>query len=246
MNYLKFFILSITILLSKNCMINGNNKEVLQNNTPEHLSYKNQKHRFSFNQCELLYNEIPFQLGLSIDQYIDIFGPYNSSRKGYYSQSFIWKDLEMYLSLSYRNDDSQLIPKEQQIISGVNFLFEDLNTLENEQDEVEIKKPEYPIKKDYILINGMLLKQNTIMKDFVEKEGLKFLDFDEMDKYGYKLLYNECQYPGKNISYWFSTKVDFESKDYGGHLTMTGDAIHGTHEITAFSISLSSNERFGF
>jgi len=231
-------------------MINSNKKEDTQNdtqkNTPEYLSYKNQKHRFSFNQCELLYNEKSFELGLPIEQYIDILGSYNSSSKGYYSEILIWKDLGMYLSVRHKNDDSEPISQGEQVVYGIIFPLEEKNKSNNETNEKE-PEWEYPVKKDFILINQMPLKQNTIMKDFVEKEGLKFSDFYSFDRYGYEWQYNDCQkYKNQHLTYSFATKVEFKSKDYGGHLSMRGKPIHGTNQIKRFSVSLSDNEEHNF
>jgi len=66
-------------------------------------TYKPGKHHFKFTDHGMFYNNIPFRLGDSIQEYVKIFGKYSRADEGTYPGGYIWDSLGMVLKISAKD-----------------------------------------------------------------------------------------------------------------------------------------------
>lgn len=98
----------LIILLIIACNGTSKTKEIVTNkakNTPEVQkmlsAFNKQKHRLEFNACEMLYNNKPFKLGMTINELVAIFGKYDDSHRMFY----IWTDVGIIFSKVNENSN---------------------------------------------------------------------------------------------------------------------------------------------
>lgn len=73
----------------------------------------NPQHRFEFNECEMLYNGQPFKLGDSVDEFVELFGPY-SRMVELAHDVYVWDSLGV----------SVYVPYEEENIIEMNIIFD--------------------------------------------------------------------------------------------------------------------------
>lgn len=224
MKKLKYIL--ITLLITT-CNGTSQTKQTVNNkakNTPEvkqMLSdFNKQKHRLGFNACEMMYNNKPFKLGMTIKELVEVFGEYDDFHRG----GFIWKNIGIVCS-----SDST----EKNINSKLLSIYIYMNT-EVSDDYKESLKHKLNTKHDYFLIEGMPVNKDMMFKDFINNSNFILKDF-AVDNHGYELN-RECNNSIVKSKYWFNVGGGWIYKGSGHLMTKSHTNKNNKNKIEYFNV----------
>lgn len=189
--------------------------------------FDKQEHRIELNDCELLYNDKAFELGMSVRQLIGVFGPYDYFNRGYY----VWEK------------------------AGVTFV-EKIAEKENLEDKLGILKiflhtdvdfskfpnlkHESSINENIFLINGIPLDNKTTVQDLIDRSQYDYQDF-QISSRSYEMT-TECIRTGIKLDYYFAASGGWNYGG-GGHLQYkTNINRNNDNVITRVSLQLAGKE----
>ena len=195
-----------------------------------YIKFQDQEHRLELNECEMDYNGTRLELKQPIANWKKVLGTNfemieeedkvtNETYQFYFwneigISAFVKKGLVLRLAI-YLSLDS------------LSYLFPNVKKLPNH----------------IFFINETAIQKGIKMQNFVDHNQLDYGNFNNVADSGYDIIYSNClNYPSQDLSYFFVSKIDYEYKDYGGHINLKGDAIHGKNKIEMISISVEEKE----
>jgi len=167
-------------------------------------AFKQQKHRLEFNGCEMLYNGIPFRLGMTVKELKGIFGPYDFFSKGHY----IWKEAGIVFGDKIKDKEDK-----NKAIRGVYIYMSSLA-----RKRKDMAKHTRFHKQDYFLLEGMPVDKNMQFRDFIKNSYFELSDFSISD-YSYSREVN-CGNTAKKLKYGMAVKGGWNYKEAGGHIRL--------------------------
>lgn len=228
----------LIILLIIACNGTSKTKEIVSNkakNTPEVQkmlsAFNKQKHRLEFNACEMLYNNKPFKLGMTIKELVSVFGVYDFSNNNYHSTYFSWKDIGIVVSMN------------EVIISDtapITFIYIYMNINPDLEETTDLKKHTLNLKTDYFLIEGMPVNKDMMFKDFIDNSNYDLNDFAISDRnYKNTLL---CEKTNINTVYTLNLPGGWNYNG-AGHLRFKDKPnTNNTHVIEYISLHIQEKK----
>jgi len=166
-------------------------------------AFAKQAHRIEFNGCNMRYNGKPFELGMTIKELVDIFGPYDLFNRGFY----VWKAAGIVFAEKSRKE---------RIENPSGYLYIYMNDIRGGPSEDPRLKHTLYKKYDYILFEGIPMSKNSTVKSFFNISKFELGDFF-ISNNAYDILY-PCN-TNLNIKYSFGSKGTWIYKG-GGHLQL--------------------------
>jgi len=167
-------------------------------------AFAKQAHRIEFNGCEMLYNGKPFELGMTIKELVDIFGPYDLFNRGFY----VWKAAGIVFVVESNDENVNHI---------TNYIYVYFNAFGNDyRNDKKLKHMLYR-KKDYLLWEGVPIDKNMKVKDFFAYSKFDIDSFSVSDS-AYELTYH-CDTLRRSKVYRIRTEGNWIYKGTG-HLQL--------------------------
>lgn len=189
--------------------------------------FKQQKHRFEFNGCEILYNGQAISFDMTMEDIVKVTGPYNEfDPAGDYKGMYLWDNLNIDMFTKEISETADAKPYRLGI-------FLNLTNLKGE-----------PVYKDYVfdtifLYEGYPIDLNTQVRDLMNQSTFEFNDFS-VDSDSLTHVYR-CD--GKTLSYWFGTGGNWIYKGEG-HLRFKSHINqNNVNPFSSFSITWVEEER---
>jgi len=161
-----------------------------------------QENRLQISVCEFNYNDSSFRLGVSVDEMVDVLGPYDYFNRGYY----VWKNVGVvFASTQTREERASAVLD----IVEVNFSIQ--------VDERDAEKYRHLLErnKNYILFNGVPINHQTTVQEFFEYSMYDYDDFKVSD-YSYQYM-EKCPGTYTTLSSYFESRGGWNYGG-GGHL----------------------------
>ena len=165
-------------------------------------AFAKQAHRIEFNGCEMYYNGKPFELGMTIKELVDIFGPYDLFNRGFY----VWKAAGIVFVVE--SNDENIDHKTEYIYLYTSPL--------SEADYAPALDHRMFIKKDIFLLEGVPLSKGFSIKDVIDT-SIFSLDNFLISNNSYRLRYS-CG-NGIDTDYYLYSKGIWTYKGIG-HLQL--------------------------
>ncbi|WP_133534876.1 DUF7738 domain-containing protein [Tenacibaculum caenipelagi] len=184
------------------------------NDTLEYQKFMTQEHRFELNGCNLKYNDKPFELGMSMQQFKEIFGNETSSYQSEFQDEntikYFWKDLGLKITV---------------FNSHITHIYIYIQNTYLEYPNVHM------MGNRTIVFNDILLNQTDKMHEYIKRADTTF------DEIGIKSSGYTFRYPcNKELIYFLDSPVSYYRKG-GGHLYISGDwKLEETNEVKSIHI----------
>lgn len=184
------------------------------NDTPEYKKFTMQEHRFELNGCNLKYNGKPFRLGMSLQQFKEVFGNETSSYQSEYQDrntvKYFWKHLGL---------------KTTVFNSHITHIYIYIQNTYLEYPDIDM------IGNATVMLNGTLLNQTDKMHEYIKRANTTF-DEIGIKSSGYTFKYS-CD---KELLYFLDSPVSYHRKG-GGHLYISGDwKLEETNKVKSIHI----------
>jgi len=126
--------------------------------------FRAQAHRIELNGCQLLYNDKPLHLGMSIRELQSVFGPYDFFNRGYY----VWKGAGIAFLHNIGDPED---------VDSVPTSFDFYLNLPVDITEDELMKHTSIGKRDYLLLQGAPVDAKMTVADFFNYSTFTLDDF---------------------------------------------------------------------
>ncbi|CAM1348185.1 hypothetical protein TASCI_110013 [Tenacibaculum ascidiaceicola] len=187
----------------------------IMNDTPEYKKFTMQEHRFELNGCNLKYNDKPFELGMSLQQFEQVFGENWVKEK-------IASENKSGPYFAYNKKKGMEIVIEKNKIRDIYIYIQDTYL---EYPDIDM------IGNATVMLNGTLLNQTDKIHEYIKRANTTF-DEIGIKSSGYTFKYS-CD---KELLYFLDSPVSYHRKG-GGHLYISGDwKLEETNKVKSIHI----------
>lgn len=150
-------------------------------------TFHSQRNRLKFTGCLFDYNDQSFGLGMSVEQVVNVLGPYDYFNRGYY----VWRNAGLILaSTKAREEGNDVTLDVGEVIFNV----------EVDKRDLELYKHLLEKNQNYVLFNGVPVDNQTTIRSFFELSLYEYNDA-KINSHSYRFDEN-CKNSSASISYY--------------------------------------------